>query len=105
VAWESATPPSQFLVTTAVCLTSGSEQPLSLWVALNRLRTGVGRFGICLYRWGILDTSTCICGAEEQSANHVIFYCNILTPPNCLEDLLSPDIKKTKWLEDLVDFV
>jgi len=70
VAWESAKPPAQFLVTPAVCLPSGSEQPRSLWVALNRLRSGVGRFSICLYRWGILDTPTCICGAEEQSANH-----------------------------------
>jgi len=55
------------------------------------------------YRWGILDASKCICDAEEQSANHIIFDCNILRPPNCLEDLRS--IKNTEWLEDLVDFV
>jgi len=99
VAWESATPPAQFLVTPAVCLPSGSELPRSLWVALNRLRTGVDRFGTCLYRWGILDTPKCICGAEDQWANHIIFDCNILHPPNCLEDLRSPDINNTKWLE------
>jgi len=73
-AWESATPPAQFLVTPAVCLPSGSELPRSLWEALNRLRTGVGRFGKCLYRWSILDTPKCICGAEEQSANHLTFF-------------------------------
>ena len=105
VAWESATPPAQFLVTPAVCLPSGSELLRSLWVAQNRLRTGVGRFGTRLYRWGILDTPKCICGAEEQSANHIIFDCNILRSPNCLEDLRSPDINNIKWLEDLVDFV
>jgi len=44
----------------------------------------------------------CICGAEEQSANHIIFDCNILRPPNCLEDLRSPNFNNTKWLEDLV---
>jgi len=104
-AWESATPPAQFLVTPAVCLPSGSELPRSLWVALNRPRTGVDRFGACLHRWGILDTPNCICGAEEQSANHIIFACNILRPPNCLEDLRYPDINNTKWLEGLVDFV
>jgi len=72
---------------------------------MNRLRTGAGRFSTCLYRWGILDKPKCICGAEEQSANHIIFDSNILRPPNCLEDLRSPDINNTKWFEDLVDFV
>jgi len=53
----------------------------------------------------MLGTAKCICGAEEQSAIHVIFDCDILRPPNCLEDLQSPNINNTKWLEDLVDFV
>ena len=104
-AWESATPPAQFLVTPAVCLPSGSKLPRSLWVALNRLKTGVGRFGTCLYRWVMLDTPKCICGAEVQSTIHTILDCDILRPPYCLEDLRSPDINNTKWLEDLVDFV
>jgi len=59
----------------------------------------------CTAGWGMLDTPKCICGAEEQSDNHLIFHCNILHPPNCLEDLRSSDINNTKWLEDLVDFV
>jgi len=105
VAWESATPPTQFLVAPAVSLPSGSVLPLSLWVALNRLRTGVYRFGTGRYRWGMLDTPKCICGAEKQSASHIIFDCNILRPPNCLEDLWSLNINNTKWLEDLADFV
>jgi len=103
-AWEreSATPPARFLVTPAVCLPTGSELPRSLWVALNRRRTGVGRFGTWLYRWGILDTSKCICGAKEHSANHIIFDCNSLRPPNCLEDLRFPNINSTKWLVAVV---
>ena len=59
---ERPTPPAQFLFTPGVCLPYGSELPQSLWVALNRLRTGVGRFGTCLFRWGMLDTPKCICG-------------------------------------------
>ena len=104
-AWESATPQGQFLVTPPVCLPSSSDLPRSLWVALNRLRTSVGRFGTCLYRWGIQDTSKCICDAEEWSAKHIILDCNILRTLNCLEDLRYPDINNTKWLEDLVDLV
>jgi len=93
------------LVTPAIFLSPGSELPRGLWVALNRLRTGDGRFGACLYRWGILDAPKCDCGAVEQSANHIIFDCNSLLPPNCLEDLRFPNINNTKWLEDLMDFV
>jgi len=51
----------------------------------------------------MLDTPKCICGAVEQSASHIIF--NIIRPPHCLEDLQSPNINNTKWLEDLADFV
>jgi len=53
----------------------------------------------------MLDTPKCICGPEEQSANQIVFDCSIFHPPNCLEDLRSPNINSTKWLEDLVDFV
>ena len=53
----------------------------------------------------MLDTPKCICGAVEQSASHIIFNCNIIRPPHCLEDLQSPNINNTKWLEDLADFV
>jgi len=53
----------------------------------------------------MLDTPKCICGAEEQSAIHIILDCDILRPPNCLEDLRPPNINNTKWHEDRVDFV
>ena len=86
-AWVSARPPAQFVVTPAVCLPPGLELPRSLWVALNRLRTGVDRFDTYLYCWGMLDTPKCICGAEEQLASQIIFACDILHPPNYLEDL------------------
>jgi len=86
-------------------LPPGLELPRSLWVALNRSRTGSDRCGTCFYRRGMLDTPKCICGPQKHSANHIIFDCNILRPPNRLEDLRSPIINNTKWLEDLVDFI
>jgi len=58
-ACESATPLAQFLVTPSVCFQSGSELPRILWVALNRLRTGVYRFGTCLY------AMVCLRGGER----------------------------------------
>jgi len=35
------------------------------WVRLNRLRTGVGRFRSCLYKWSMASSAACECGAEE----------------------------------------
>jgi len=34
-------------------------------VRLNHLRTGVGRFYSCLYKWGVASSAACECGAEE----------------------------------------
>ena len=93
------------LVTPAVWFPSGSDLPCNLCVTLNRLRTGVDHCDTCLYCWGMLDTPKCICGAEGQSANNIIFYCNILRRPNFPKDLRSPNINNTKWLEDHVHFV
>ena len=32
---------------------TGHELSRSAWVRLNRLRTGIGRFGSLIYRWGL----------------------------------------------------
>ena len=34
------------------------------------IRTGVGRFHSCLYKWG-MASAACACGAEEQTVDHV----------------------------------
>ena len=45
------------------------------WVRLNRLRTGVGSFRSCLYKWGMVPSAACECGAEEQTVGHVVLQC------------------------------
>ena len=40
------------------------------WTRLNRLRTGVGRFGANMLRWGLSTNDSCACGAE-QTADHI----------------------------------
>ena len=44
-------------------------------VTLNRLHTGVGRFGSSMYKWGLASSAKCECGASEQTADHIILTC------------------------------
>jgi len=37
----------------------GMTLPRRAWVRLNRLRTGVGRFRSCLYKWGMASSAAC----------------------------------------------
>ena len=66
------------------------------WVRLNRLRTGVGRFRSCLYKWGITSSAACECGAEEQTVDHVVLQCLIHRPPHGLHGLTVLD--DAEWL-------
>ena len=54
-------------------------------VKLNRLRTGVGRFGSSMHKWSLASSAKCECTASEQTADHSILICPILassTPRN-----------------------
>jgi len=60
--------------------TPGMTLPRRAWARLNRLRTGVGRFRSCLYKWGMASFAACECGAE-QTVDHVVVHCHIHRPP------------------------
>ena len=44
-------------------------------VKLNRLRTGVGRFGSFMRKWSLASLANCECGASEQTADCIISTC------------------------------
>jgi len=69
------------------CTHSGMTLPKRAWVRLNRLRTGVGRFRSCLYKWGMASSAVCECGAEELTVDHVVLQCPIHRPPHGLYGL------------------
>ena len=77
--------------------TPGMTLPRRAWVRLNRLRTGVGRFRSCLYKWGMASSAACECGAE-QSVEHVVLHCPIHRPPHGLHGLTVLDDETTEWL-------
>jgi len=68
------------------------------WVRLNRLRTGVGRFRSCLYKWGMASSAACECDAEEQTVDHVVLQCPIHRPSRGLHGLMVLDDETTEWL-------
>ena len=75
-----------------------SQRAWIAWVRLNRLRTGVGRFRSCLYKWSMASSATCECGAEEQTVDHVVLPCPIHRPPHGTHDLIVLDDETIEWL-------
>jgi len=51
---------------------TGMTLPRTAWVWLNRLRTGVGRFRSCFYKWDMASSAACECDAEEQTVDQVV---------------------------------
>jgi len=76
----------------------GATLPRRTWVRLNRLRTGVGRFRSCLYKWGMTSSAACECDAEEQTADYVVLQCPIHRPPHGVHGLTVLDDETTEWL-------
>ena len=76
----------------------GVDLPRLAWVRLNRLRTGVGRFHSSMHRWGLAPSAACECGAEEQTADHIILECPTYQAPNGMHGLLSVDDDTVTWL-------
>ena len=76
----------------------GRYLPRLAWTRLNRLRTEVGRFKASLHKWGLSSSAACDCGAELQTADHIIHSCPLYRPPNGMEGLLLLDEATTEWL-------
>jgi len=76
----------------------GMTLPRRAWVRLNRLRTGVGRFRSCLYKWSMASSAACECGAEEQTVDHVVHHFPVHRPPHGLHGLTVLDDETTEWL-------
>ena len=64
------------------------DLPRAVWVKLNRLRTGVGRFHSSMHKWGLAPSPNCEYGASEQSADHVLTTCPIHREPHGARGLM-----------------
>ena len=83
---------------------SNSEQCVGLsrrsWTRLNRLRTGVGRFGANMLRWGLSTSDCCDCGAEQMADQITSGRCPNHRTPEGMHGLIELDVKTRTWLEN-----
>ena len=79
----------------------GMGLPRAVWVKLNRLRTGVGRFHSSMHKWGLAPSSNCEGGASEQTADHVLTVCPIHRAPHGARGLTVLDDETRCWLNDI----
>ena len=62
------------------------------------LRTDVGRFRSCWYKWGMSSSAACECGADKQTVDHVVLQCPIHRPPHGLHGQMVLDDETIEWL-------
>jgi exonuclease III len=79
----------------------GFSLPRHLWKGLNRVRTGHGVCGDSLYKWGVLPSPQCDCGAPKQTLCHIVKDCPIRLYPNPFTDFFRAAPTAVEWLADL----
>jgi hypothetical protein len=72
--------PEQLKVTPKTTLPPGGHLPRNVWVTLNRIRTGVGRFHGPMHKWELQPSQACECGCPYQNAKHILNDCSLLGP-------------------------
>lgn len=63
------------LVTHPTTKQPGFEQTSKILTTLNRIRTGHGRSGHMLFRWGLRVSEAYDCGHVSQTTSHIINEC------------------------------
>ena len=71
----------------------GHGLPRKAWVQLKRLRSGIGKFGDSMVKWGFGNDNLCQCG-EPQTAYHIVNDCKSIGPPCNLTDVENSMLKR-----------
>ena len=79
----------------------GMSLTRTAWAKLNRLRTGVGRFGSSMHKWGLASLVKCECSACEQTADHNISTGPIDRAPRRIMGLTVLDEETRCWLNSV----
>ena len=99
--WTKYQPPKQLTLTLNTTVPPEPDLPRKLWVTLNCLEAGVGRFGAEMHKWELRTSASCACRAATQNAEHILFNCNLLRPPNTVKNLTNVTDDTKNWLQHL----
>ena len=75
IAWESAQTVNSHLIVDPTLKVPGYNLCRVAWKNLNRIRTNCGRCNYNLFKWNIVESKSCPCGAMEQTIGHIICFC------------------------------
>ena len=63
--WASTTTTLHQFMPTPSTIAAGADFSLRTWTRLNRLRSGIGRFGASMLRWGLVKSDRCDWGSQN----------------------------------------
>ena len=78
---------------------SGFQLPRTAWSRLNRIRTGHGCCGSCLFKWGLRDSPECDCGVGDQTMWHIVCSCPLRRVSGSMKEL--SDAKNSRAVDYL----
>ena len=78
----------------------GCNLPRKAWVNLNRIRSGCAKTKSFLHKIGVEASASCVCGATQQTLEHILASCPTLMPPNGVQGLKSLDDATINWLNN-----
>lgn len=99
--WHNDNSDSNNLIDDPSIRVPGFHFPRKEWVTLNRMRTGHGRCGYHMHKWGRVDSPECDCGAAIQTMTHIATECPLRAYFNSIGDVheATPDVQE--WLYGL----
>jgi len=99
--WEKSELSNSSLIKNPINKQPGFNLPRRIWTTLNRLRTGHGRVGYFMHKWGITPNPGCDCGAPNQNIDHIIRKCPKRKFGGKLEDIFNATPEAIEWVKSL----
>ncbi|XP_044753710.1 uncharacterized protein LOC123313078 [Coccinella septempunctata] len=99
--WQSRADPAWHPLLDPKNPPQGFNLPRKIWVRLNRIRTGHGRSGSALFKWGMRMSPECDCGAASQTMHHIAYECPTRRFSGTTSDFLHATARSIQWLNQL----
>ena len=71
------------------------------WIKFNCPHTGVGHFDLSMHKWSLASSAKCECGANEQTADHIIVKCPRHRAPRKIMGQTVLDEETRCWLNSI----